>query len=70
MSLVSFHRALIITAILFCFGYAAWEFRAWAAGGGGGAAAMAALFTLLGEAISEIFLIRVVAQIVERQDGD
>lgn len=48
MSLVSFHRALIVTAIVFCFGYAVWELRAWIAGGGAGAAATAGIFALLG----------------------
>ena len=35
MSLVSFHRFLIATAIVFCLGYGAWELnRATEAGGG------------------------------------
>ena len=35
MSLVSFHRFLIVTAIVFCLGYGAWELNG-AAGAGGG----------------------------------
>lgn len=33
MSLIGFHRFLIATAILFCGGFAAWEFRAFTDGG-------------------------------------
>lgn len=29
MSLLSFHRFLIASAIVFCLGFAAWEIRAW-----------------------------------------
>ena len=29
MSLLAFHRFLIASAIVFCLGFAAWEFRAW-----------------------------------------
>ena len=35
MSLVSFHRFLIATAIVFCLGYGAWELNADADGAGG-----------------------------------
>ena len=35
MSLVSFHRLLIATAIVFCLGYGAWELNAAADGAGG-----------------------------------
>lgn len=48
MSLVSFHRALILTAILFCFGFAGWELRSFYAGGGDGAVVLSATFGLLG----------------------
>ena len=57
MSLVSFHRALIVTAILFCFGFAGWEVRAWLSGGGSGAVALAAIFTALG-ALLIVYLVR------------
>ena len=33
MSLISFHRLLITAAILFCGGYAAWEFSAYGGDG-------------------------------------
>ena len=48
MSLIGFHRFLIATAILFCFGYAIWEFLAVGDGGGGQALALGVVFILLG----------------------
>lgn len=48
MSLVDFHRFLIVTAIVFCFGYGAWEFSAARSGGGFGAVVLGLVFTLLG----------------------
>jgi hypothetical protein len=45
MSLVAFHRVLILTAIVFCLGFAAWELRAYLQlEAGGGALALAGLF--------------------------
>lgn len=48
MSLISFHRFLIATAIVFCIGFGVWEFNA--VGGEGGALAfvLGVVFTLLG----------------------
>lgn len=60
MSLVSFHRSLIVTAIAFCFAYAAWELRAWLGDGGAGAPLMAALFAVLGLGLT-VYLIRLAA---------
>ncbi len=34
MSLIAFHRLLIATGILFCFGFAAWELVYWWVVGG------------------------------------
>jgi hypothetical protein len=34
MSLIPFHRGLISAAIVFCFGYAAWEIVGYSRGGG------------------------------------
>ena len=48
MSLISFHRFLIVTAIVFCFGFALWEFIAPASGRGIGAVLLGSVFTLLG----------------------
>lgn len=48
MSLVSFHRALIVTAIMFCFAFAGWELRSYYAGGGDVAVVLSATFGLLG----------------------
>jgi len=48
MSLIPFHRGLIATAILFCFGYAGWEFVAYTRSGGTASLAVALLFLMLG----------------------
>ena len=48
MSLIGFHRFLIATAILFCYGYAIWEFLAVGDGGGGKALALGLVFTFFG----------------------
>lgn len=34
MSLISFHRVLIVTAIAFCVGFSAWEMRLYLSDGG------------------------------------
>jgi hypothetical protein len=47
MSLISFHRFLIGIAILFCGGYAMWEFDAATSGGGGSAFVLGTVFMLL-----------------------
>lgn len=58
MSLVSFHRFLIATGILFCMGFAAWEIRAYmTAEAGAGALALGATFALLGVALV-VYLVR------------
>ena len=48
LSLIPFHRGLIAAAIVFCFGYGAWEFAAYSRGSGGGFPAISALFFLFG----------------------
>ena len=48
MSLISFHRFLIVNAIVFCFGFAFWEFRAGIDGAGGFTFVLGAIFMLLG----------------------
>jgi drug/metabolite transporter (DMT)-like permease len=48
MSLISFHRFLIATAIIFCFGYAIWELMTWWAGGEIGALTLGGTFIALG----------------------
>jgi hypothetical protein len=60
VSLVSFHRSLIVTAIAFCFVYAAWELRAWLGDGGANAPVMAAVFAALGLGLT-VYLIRLAA---------
>ena len=48
MSLISFHRFLIAAAIIFCFGYGAWEFSVAIERGGASAYALGTIFTVLG----------------------
>ena len=58
MSLISFHRVLILVAIAFCLGYAGWELRAYrAAEAGVGALVTAGVFTLLAVALG-VYLAR------------
>ena len=58
MSLVSFHRFLIATAILFCLGFGAWEVRSWVLGdAGAGALVLGALFGVLGAGLA-VYLAR------------
>ena len=48
MSLIAFHRVLILTAIAFCLAFAGWELRAYqSADAGGGAVITAAVFAFL-----------------------
>lgn len=51
MSLVSFHRFLIVTAIAFCLGFAYWEFNAAIDGGGGAGFILGTIFTVLALAL-------------------
>jgi len=60
VSLVSFHRSLILTAIAFCFMYAGWEGRAWLGDGRMGSAWMAGISAVLGIALT-VYLIRLSA---------
>ena len=48
ISLIPFHRGLIAAAIVFCFGYAAWELAALRSGVEGGISVIAVVFILLG----------------------
>ena len=50
MSLVSFHRFLIVTAIVFCLGYGAWELNAAADRAGG--FVQGTVFIVLGVALA------------------
>lgn len=47
MSLVSFHRFLIVTAILFCGGFAAWEYTQFSRSSATGSLVVAAVFAVL-----------------------
>lgn len=57
MSLVSFHRSLIITAIAFCLLFAGWELQAFRADGEPGALLLSAIFGFLGLALT-VYLVR------------
>jgi hypothetical protein len=48
VSLIAFHRVLIATGILFCFGFAAWELVFWWVTRRVGALALGVVFVLLG----------------------
>lgn len=58
MSLLSFHRFLIVTAIAFCLGFAAWELRAYLHFGADGTAVLVAgTFAVLAVALT-VYLVR------------
>lgn len=57
MSLISFHRFLIATAIAFCFGFAAWELMTWWVGRVAGALVLGVTFVVLGGLLS-YYLVR------------
>lgn len=58
MSLLSFHRALILVAIAFCLGFSGWELRAaTAVDGTAGALVLAVVFALLA-AVLTVYLVR------------
>ena len=52
MSLIAFHRFLIATAIVFCFGFAAWELMTWWVGRTPGALALGLTFVVLGAGLT------------------
>jgi hypothetical protein len=47
VGVIGFHRFLISAAILFCLGYAVWEFVAYDRGAGAGALVIAGVFVVL-----------------------
>ncbi len=47
MNLIAFHRFLIGSAIVFCGGFAGWEFRAYSASGETGTLVMGVVFVFL-----------------------
>jgi len=52
MSLIPFHRGLISAAIVFCFGYAGWEFTGYVRGQGGEFPLIGVVFVALGIGLS------------------
>lgn len=47
MTLIGFHRTLITAAILFCGGFAIWEYNAWSESRDTGTLALAIVFAIL-----------------------
>ena len=47
MSLINFHRVLIVAAIVFCAGYGAFELSGFTKGGGNASLAMSGVFFVL-----------------------
>lgn len=52
MSLIAFHRFLIAAGIVFCFGFAGWEVRAYLTDGAVGSIVLALAFIVLGVVLS------------------
>jgi hypothetical protein len=52
MSLIGFHRFLIATGILFCFGFAGWELLLWWVTRDGGSLLLGLVFVVLGLLLS------------------
>ncbi len=52
MSLIGFHRFLIAVAIVFCFGFAAWELMTWWVGRVIGALILGLTFVVLGSLLT------------------
>ena len=52
MSLIAFHRFLIATGIVFCFGFAIWELMTWWVGRTPGALILGLTFVALGALLS------------------
>lgn len=58
MSLLGFHRFLIVTGIVFCLGFAVWELRLYlGVQGGAGALALTIVFALLAAGLT-VYLAR------------
>lgn len=68
MSLIAFHRFLIASAILFCFGYAAWELVHFWVAGGGGSLALGLVFVVLGVVLC-VYLARLRHYVGYREEG-
>jgi hypothetical protein len=57
MSLITFHRVLIGAAIVFCFGFAAWEIVLWWVTRDANSLVIGVVFIVLG-AVSSVYLAR------------
>lgn len=57
MSLLSFHRVLILVAIAFCLGFSGWEIRTAMRDGALGALILAVVFAVLAAALT-VYLVR------------
>lgn len=68
MSLIAFHRFLITAGIIFCFGFAIWELRAWVSNDEAGALVIAMGFVLLGAGL--VFYLRRLNRILGLDRGN
>lgn len=69
LSLIAFHRFLIASAILFCFGYAAWELVHFWVAGGSGSLVLGLVFVILGVLLS-VYLARLRRYVGYREEGE
>lgn len=67
MSLVAFHRFLIGTGIVFCFGYAAWELVLWWVTRASGSLALGLTFLVLGALL--VFYLSRLRRFLGYEDG-
>lgn len=68
MSLVSFHRLLIVTAILFCGGFAAWQLDRYAGSGDAVELVVGSAFAL-GAVLLIVYLVRLNRILGRREPG-
>ena len=57
MNLIGFHRLLIVVGIAFCLGFSGWQLNDWVRDGETAALLLAAVFTVLGLALT-VYLMR------------
>lgn len=68
MSLIGFHRILIASAIVFCAGFAAWEFVAYSRDGGTGTLLIGVAFAA-GAVLLGVYLAHL-KRVLRLRDGD
>lgn len=68
MSLINFHRLLITSAIVFCYGFAGWELLAYSRGGGTAALLIGIAFAV-GGVLLTVYLVHL-RRVLRLPDGD